>query len=78
MSQPSAERDDDTTIWSGGSPVHDRADNVCVIGAGAAGLTAIKNLREYGFGVDCFERDTDVGGAWNWRRPAARCTPAPT
>ncbi len=49
--------------------MHDRADNVCVIGAGAAGLTAIKNLREYGFGVDCFEREINVGGAWNWRSP---------
>ena len=46
---------------------HERVDNVCVIGAGAAGLTAIKNLREYGFGVDCYERETGVGGAWNWR-----------
>jgi hypothetical protein len=44
-----------------------RVDSVCVIGAGAAGLTAIKNLREAGFGVDCYERETGVGGAWNWR-----------
>jgi hypothetical protein len=58
---------DAATIYSGGTAVHDRADNVCVIGAGAAGLTAIKNLREYGFGVDCFEREVSVGGAWNWR-----------
>ena len=43
------------------------ATRVCVIGAGASGLTAIKNLREYGFGVDCYERETGVGGAWNWR-----------
>jgi cation diffusion facilitator CzcD-associated flavoprotein CzcO len=49
------------------SAVHDRADNVCVIGAGAAGLAALKNLRENGFGVDCFEREVSVGGAWNWR-----------
>ena len=42
-------------------------DTVCVIGAGASGLTAIKNLREHGFGVDCYERETGVGGAWNWR-----------
>jgi hypothetical protein len=55
------------TIWRGGQSVHDRGDNVCVIGAGASGLTAIKNLREYGFGVDCYERETGVGGAWNWR-----------
>ncbi len=55
------------TMYSGGTAVHDRAETVCVIGAGAAGLTAIKNLREYGFGVDCFEREVNVGGAWNWR-----------
>jgi len=55
------------TIWRNGSPVFDRGENVCVIGAGGAGLVAVKNLREYGFGVDCYERETGVGGAWNWR-----------
>ena len=48
-------------------PVYDRGDTVCVIGAGASGLAAIKNLKEYGFAVDCYERETGVGGAWNWR-----------
>jgi thioredoxin reductase len=52
---------------AGGTSVNDRSDNICVIGAGASGLTAVKNLREYGFGVDCYERETGVGGAWNWR-----------
>ena len=47
--------------------VADRHDAVCVIGAGASGLAAIKNLREHGFAVDCYERETSVGGAWNWR-----------
>jgi hypothetical protein len=47
--------------------IADRRNAVCVIGAGASGLTAIKNLREYGFAVDCYERETSVGGAWNWR-----------
>jgi hypothetical protein len=42
-------------------------EKVCVIGAGASGLVAIKNLVEHGFGVDCYERETGVGGAWNWR-----------
>jgi cation diffusion facilitator CzcD-associated flavoprotein CzcO len=51
----------------GRRPVDDRGDTVCVIGAGAAGLTAVKNLKEHGFAVDCFERETAVGGAWNWR-----------
>lgn len=47
--------------------IADRHDAVCVIGAGASGLTAVKNLREHGFAVDCYERETSVGGAWNWR-----------
>ncbi|WP_433829203.1 flavin-containing monooxygenase [Actinoplanes sp. CA-015351] len=45
----------------------DRGDAVCVVGAGASGLAAIKSLREQGFAVDCYERETSVGGAWNWR-----------
>lgn len=49
------------------SSVYDRGETVCVIGAGASGLAAMKNLREHGFAVDCFERETGIGGAWNWR-----------
>ncbi|MER7165990.1 NAD(P)-binding domain-containing protein [Micromonospora sp. NPDC000207] len=52
---------------AGGRAISDRGDTVCVIGAGASGLAALKNLREHGFGVDCYERETGVGGAWNWR-----------
>src|SRR5262249_25129900 len=55
------------TIWRNGEPVYDRGGTVCVIGAGGTGLAAIKNLREHGFGVDCYERETGVGGGWNWR-----------
>ncbi|HEX6074398.1 MAG TPA: NAD(P)-binding domain-containing protein [Micromonosporaceae bacterium] len=47
--------------------MYDRGDAVCVIGAGSSGLAAVKNLRERGFAVDCYERETDIGGAWNWR-----------
>jgi hypothetical protein len=47
--------------------VSDRGDAVCVIGAGGSGLAAIKNFKQYGFDVDCYERETGVGGAWNWR-----------
>ncbi|GLZ79017.1 monooxygenase [Actinorhabdospora filicis] len=46
---------------------YDRGAAVCVIGAGMAGLLAVKNLREHGFTVDCYERETAVGGSWNWR-----------
>jgi hypothetical protein len=55
------------TIWRGERPVYDRGAAVCVIGAGLSGLAAVKNLREHGFAVDCYERETGVGGAWNWR-----------
>ena len=55
------------TIWRADQPVYDRGGTVCVIGAGASGLAAVKNLREQGFAVDCFERETGVAGAWNWR-----------
>ncbi len=55
------------TIWRGDRPVYDRGAAVCVIGAGASGLAAVKNLREQGFAVDCYERETGVGGLWNWR-----------
>ena len=37
----------------------------CVIGAGAAGLAAVKVLTEQGFAVDCFERTDRVGGHWH-------------
>jgi Flavin-binding monooxygenase-like len=66
-----------STAWDGtatasyysedNKPVYDRGDTVCVIGGGASGLVAIKNLRETGFAVDCFERETGIGGAWNIR-----------
>ena len=47
--------------------IADRHEAMCVIGAGGSGLAALKNLREQGFAVDCYERETSVGGAWNWR-----------
>lgn len=55
------------TLWRGDHPVYDRIGTVCVVGAGASGLAAVKNLRECGFAVDCYERETGVAGAWNWR-----------
>lgn len=37
----------------------------CVIGAGAAGLSALQQLREAGYDVDCFEKTDRVGGHWH-------------
>jgi cation diffusion facilitator CzcD-associated flavoprotein CzcO len=58
---------DGTAARRHAQPVYDRADAVCVIGAGGSGLAAVKNLTEAGFRVDCYERETGVGGGWNWR-----------
>ena len=40
---------------------------VCVIGAGAAGLTAVKALTEEGVPFDCFELGSQIGGLWRYR-----------
>src|SRR5690606_9144463 len=56
------------------SDSYDRGENVCVIGAGASGLLAVKNLLELGFTVDCYERETGVGGLWNWRHDRSPVT----
>jgi dimethylaniline monooxygenase (N-oxide forming) len=39
---------------------------VCVIGAGCAGIAAVKVLTERGVDVDCFEPSDRVGGNWVW------------
>ncbi|KIX01095.1 uncharacterized protein Z518_10161 [Rhinocladiella mackenziei CBS 650.93] len=40
--------------------------DVAVIGLGALGLVALKNLREEGFNATGFERNTYVGGLWQF------------
>ena len=40
--------------------------NICVIGAGAAGLGAIKACREAGFDVTCYEKTNYTGGLWRY------------
>ncbi|WP_322098333.1 flavin-containing monooxygenase [Nakamurella alba] len=37
----------------------------CIIGAGAAGLAALRVLGAHGIDVDCFERSDRVGGHWH-------------
>ncbi|MGO2751101.1 MAG: flavin-containing monooxygenase [Pseudoclavibacter sp.] len=37
----------------------------CVIGAGAAGVSALQQLRQAGFEADCFEKTDRVGGHWH-------------
>lgn len=56
-------------------------ERVAVIGAGVAGLVSAKVLKQDGFNVTVFEKDTDVGGVWAVSRayPGLRTNnPAPT
>jgi dimethylaniline monooxygenase (N-oxide forming) len=39
---------------------------VAVIGLGASGLVALKNLKEQGFDVTGFERNSYIGGLWKY------------
>jgi cation diffusion facilitator CzcD-associated flavoprotein CzcO len=41
--------------------------NVCVVGAGASGITAAKALSEHRIAFDCFEAGDRVGGNWVFR-----------
>ncbi|MEO8695846.1 MAG: NAD(P)/FAD-dependent oxidoreductase [Acidimicrobiales bacterium] len=48
--------------------------DVIVVGAGMAGLYALKVLREQGLRVIVLEKGSGVGGTWFWNRyPGARC-----
>jgi cation diffusion facilitator CzcD-associated flavoprotein CzcO len=51
-------------------PSTDRSKAFCIIGAGASGLAAAKNFREWGIPFDCFERTGDIGGLWNPATPS--------
>lgn len=54
--------------------VADEAHDVVVVGAGFAGLYALKRLRDSGLDVLGIERGSGVGGTWYWNRyPGARC-----
>lgn len=39
---------------------------VCIIGAGASGITAAKTFREQGIDFDCFEKGSGIGGNWRY------------
>jgi cation diffusion facilitator CzcD-associated flavoprotein CzcO len=44
----------------------DQRTTVAVIGLGAAGLTALKNLKEGGFDATGFEKNNYIGGLWKF------------
>lgn len=37
---------------------------ICIIGAGPSGITALKNLKDKGIDVVCYDRNNEVGGNW--------------
>ncbi|RWS22088.1 dimethylaniline monooxygenase [N-oxide-forming] 5-like protein, partial [Leptotrombidium deliense] len=43
---------------------------ICVVGAGASGLTAIKQCLDQKFNVYCFEKTDSLGGLWRYREEA--------
>ncbi|HEY0641335.1 MAG TPA: NAD(P)-binding domain-containing protein [Pseudonocardiaceae bacterium] len=49
-----------------GGPATDRADTVCVIGAGSSGLAACQVLGARGLPYECFEAGSEVGGNWRY------------
>lgn len=44
----------------------DPANRVCVIGAGVAGITTVKTLKEHGILFGCFEIGSDIGENWRY------------
>lgn len=42
---------------------------VCIIGAGCAGFTTAKRLKDYAISYDCFEASDDIGGNWYYKNP---------
>jgi thioredoxin reductase len=47
------------------------SESYCVIGAGASGLTVLKNLREAAIPAEALEREDNVGGNWYYGRPSS-------
>ncbi len=43
----------------------------CIIGAGPSGLVAAKTFMQRGILFDCFEREHDIGGIWNFGTPSS-------
>jgi hypothetical protein len=57
------------TKSTGGATDADWSRRWCVIGAGTSGLAVVKNFVEHGIAVDCYEREDDIGGNWNFGKP---------
>lgn len=49
--------------------IENHNDRYCIIGAGASGITAAKNLKAQGIACDVIEREDDIGGNWYYGKP---------
>lgn len=49
-----------------------RLPKACIIGAGCAGFTTAKRLKDANIPFDCFEMSDDIGGMWYARNPNGR------
>ena len=47
----------------------DTTHKYCIIGAGAAGITAAKNLLQLGIPCDVIEKQDEIGGNWYYGSP---------
>ncbi|MEO1646517.1 MAG: NAD(P)-binding protein, partial [Chloroflexota bacterium] len=45
---------------------------VCIVGAGASGITAAKTLHERGIPFDCYELGSGIGGVWRYQNDNGR------
>ena len=45
---------------------------VCIIGAGASGMTTVKTLKGYNIPFDCFEMGSQLGGNWRYNNDNGR------
>lgn len=54
------------------SKVQDRGDAWAVVGTGPHGLSALKALIQVGIDADAFERESDLGGNWNFHGSNSR------
>ena len=55
--------------WAPGFVGDPELPAVCIIGAGCAGFTTAKRLKDHAISYDCFEASDDIGGNWYYRNP---------
>ena len=49
-----------------------KSEKVCIIGAGASGMTTVKTLKGYNIPFDCFEMGSQLGGNWRYNNDNGR------